>query len=138
VPHEPYEGFEADITMKKGDTVRLRDFGVDGLVRHTAGHTQGSIALELSSQDALVGDLLASGILIGGMAFTGRPIRPPFEDDPRTVARELERMVEGGAKRFYMGHGGPLGAAEVLRHARRLSRLAQQPCVAGQCQHHDH
>jgi hypothetical protein len=65
-----------------------------------------------ASQDALVDDLIASGILLGGIAFTGRAMRPPFEDDPQTVARELERLVRGGAKRCYMGHGGPLEADE--------------------------
>jgi glyoxylase-like metal-dependent hydrolase (beta-lactamase superfamily II) len=119
-PHQPYEGFVPDILMNDADTVDLADFGVDGLVRHTAGHTPGSISLELSSDDALVGDLIASGILIGGIAFQGRAIRPPFEDDPQQVARELEQLVQRGAKRFHMGHGGPLGAAEVLRHAQIL------------------
>ena len=138
LPHQPYEGFVPDIMMKNGDSVNLQDFGVDGVVRHTAGHTAGSIAVELSSQDALVGDLLASGILIGGIAFTGRAIRPPFEDDPQTVARELNRMVQGGAKRFYMGHGGPLEAAEAMRHARSLSDLARSPCTAGHCAHPAH
>ncbi len=133
LPHEPYEGFKPDIMMKNGDSVNLLDFGVNGLVRHTAGHTAGSIAVELSSQDALVGDLVASGILIGGIAFTGRAIRPPFEDDPQMVARELKRMVQGGAKRFYMGHGGPLEAAEVMRHARVLSKTKQDLCLAGHC-----
>jgi len=138
LPHQPYEGFVPDIMMKNGDSVNLLDFGVDGLVRHTAGHTPGSIAVELASHDALVGDLLASGILIGGIAFTGRAIRPPFEDDPQTVARELKRMVEGGAKHFYMGHGGPLEAAEVTLHARSLSDAAQSPCMTGHCQHASH
>jgi hypothetical protein len=72
MPHEPYEGFEPDILLKDSDTMNLAGFGVDGLVRHTAGHTPGSIAVELSSQDALDGDLIASGILLGGIAFTGR------------------------------------------------------------------
>jgi glyoxylase-like metal-dependent hydrolase (beta-lactamase superfamily II) len=138
LPHQAYEGFVPDIMMKNGESVNLVDFGVDGLVRHTAGHTPGSIAVELSSQDALVGDLVASGILIGGIVFTGRAIRPPFEDDPQTVARELERMVQGGAKRFYMGHGGPLEAGEVLRHARYLADLAQSPCASGGCAHPSH
>jgi glyoxylase-like metal-dependent hydrolase (beta-lactamase superfamily II) len=105
LPHQPFESFVPDMLMKNGDSVHLQDFGVDGVVRHTGGHTPGSIAIELSSQDALVGDLLASGILIGGIAFTGHAIRPPFEDNPQTVARELNRMVQGGAKRFYLGHG---------------------------------
>jgi glyoxylase-like metal-dependent hydrolase (beta-lactamase superfamily II) len=138
IPHEPYNGFVPDIMMRNGDSVNLQDFGVDGVVRHTAGHTPGSIAVELSSQDALVGDLVASGILIGGIAFTGHAIRPPFEDDPHTVARELKRMVQAGAKRFYMGHGGPLEAAEVSRHAKSLSAIVQNPCIAGNCVHPSH
>jgi glyoxylase-like metal-dependent hydrolase (beta-lactamase superfamily II) len=138
LPHQPYEGFVPDIMMKNGESLNLRDFGVDGVVRHTAGHTPGSIAIELSSHNALVGDLLASGILIGGIAFKHHAIRPPFEDDPQRVARELKRMVEGGAKRFYMGHGGPLEAAEVMRHASTLFDAAQGPCLAGRCAGHAH
>lgn len=137
-PLEPYEGFTPDIMMRNGDAMNLKDFGVEGLVRHTGGHTPGSIAVELSSQDALVGDLIASGILIGGIAFTGRAIRPPFEDDPEAVARELSRMVRGGAKRFHMGHGGPLEASEVMRHARVLAKIAQAQCSSGQCNHPSH
>jgi glyoxylase-like metal-dependent hydrolase (beta-lactamase superfamily II) len=133
LPHQAYEGFVPDIMMKNGDRLSLLEFGVDGSVRHTGGHTPGSIAVELASQEALVGDLLASGILIGGIANTGRAIRPPFEDDPETVARELKRMVHGGARQFYMGHGGPLQAGEVMRHASSLSALAPRPCTAGGC-----
>jgi hydroxyacylglutathione hydrolase len=138
VPHESYEGFVPDIMMRNGDTVDLQDFGADGVVRHTGGHTPGSIAVELSSQDALVGDLVASGILIGGIAFKGHAIRPPFEDDPQKVSRELQRLVESGAKRFYMGHGGPLGASEVLRHAQSLSSILPHSCASGQCDHSSH
>jgi glyoxylase-like metal-dependent hydrolase (beta-lactamase superfamily II) len=136
LPHEPYEGFVPDIMMSDADSLGLLDFGIDGRVRHTAGHTPGSIAIELSSQDALVGDLIASGILIGGIAFTSRAIRPPFEDDPHRVARELERLVQQGAKRFHMGHGGPLSADEVVRHARVLAGVAAGACSRGACNHH--
>ena len=135
LPRQPYEGFVPDIMMRNGDAMDLRDFGVDGVVRHTGGHTPGSIAVELSSHDVMVGDLVASGILIGGVTRLGRAIRPPFEDDPATVSRELIRMVESGAKRFYMGHGGPLEAPEVVRHARALARLAGGQCGTGRCNH---
>jgi glyoxylase-like metal-dependent hydrolase (beta-lactamase superfamily II) len=134
LPHQPYIGFVPDLMMKNGDAVNLQEFGVNGIIRHTGGHTPGSIAVELSSQDALVGDLVASGILIGGIAFTNHAIRPPFEDDPQIVARELQRMVQGGVKRFYMGHGGPLGAAEVARHAAALAHH----CAVGECGHASH
>lgn len=138
IPHEPYEGFVPDILMTNGHTFNLVDFGVDGIVRHTGGHTPGSIAVELSSEDRMVGDLIASGILIGGMIFKGRAIRPPFEDDPATVSRELMRMVESGGKRFHMGHGGPLEAPEVLRHARTLAKLGGHPRASGGCHQHKH
>jgi len=138
VPHQPYEGFVPDLMMTNGDTVNLLDFGIDGIVRHTGGHTPGSIAVELSSDDMMVGDLIASGILIGGMIRKARAIRPPFEDDPATVSRELIRMVEQGGKRFHMGHGGPLEVAEVLRHARALAKLSAEPCAAGSCLQHAH
>jgi glyoxylase-like metal-dependent hydrolase (beta-lactamase superfamily II) len=133
VPHEPYEGFVPDIMMKDGETVNLLNFGIDGTVRHTGGHTPGSIAVELASEDMMVGDLIASGILIGGIILKGRAIRPPFEDDPATVSRELIRMVESGGKRFHMGHGGPLEVPEVMRHARALARIGQDRCADGQC-----
>ena len=138
LPHQPYEGFAPDLLMSDGETVSLVDFGVDGLVRHTGGHTPGSIAVELTSDEALVGDLVASGILLGGIAFTDRAMRPPFEDDPQRVANELQRMVLGGVRHFYMGHGGPLQAPEVARHARVLSELAHKQCAAGECNHLDH
>jgi len=134
-PHQPYEGFVPDIMMRNGDEIGLAGYGVDGIVRHTAGHTPGSVAVELSSHDALVGDLVASGVLIGGIAFTGRAIRPPFEDDPARVSCELTGLLERGARRFYMGHGGPLGAAEVMRHARALPKSSQHHCTAEHCGH---
>ena len=72
---------------------------------------------------ALVGDLLAWEILIGAIALTGRPIRPPFEDDPQMAARELNRMVQGGARCFYLGHGAPLEASAVISHVRHLEKI---------------
>jgi hypothetical protein len=71
----------------------------------------------------LVGDLLASGILLGGVAMKGRAQRLPFEDDPILVAKALQRMVDSGMTQFYMGHGGPLPANEVRRHIAHLLRF---------------
>lgn len=124
LPGEPYTPFTPDILLKDKASFSLARYGLDGAARHTPGHTEGSVSVELASGDALVGDLLASGVLLGGMVRTGHATRPPFEDDPQTVGKELMVMVESGMQRFHMGHGGPLPAREVRRHALALQRLA--------------
>ncbi|MFC0211568.1 MBL fold metallo-hydrolase [Paenibacillus chartarius] len=120
---QPYEGFTPDLLVSGTQDIDLRRFGVPGTVTHTPGHTSGSISVELDSKDAMVGDLLASGILVGGIMRKHRAIRPPFEDDPHRVAEELLRLISSGHRTFYLGHGGPLGANEVRRHAEYLKGL---------------
>lgn len=121
--HEPYKDFAPDILLSNNDTIDLSRYGIPGMIGHTPGHTAGSISVELSSKDALVGDLIASGILLGGIIRTKHAIRPPFEDDPHSVGVALQRLLDAGMERFYMGHGGPLNASEVQRHARILMAL---------------
>ena len=120
---EPYRGFVPDILLSGTDSIDLEKYGFQGHVRSTPGHTAGSISVELPTQEAMVGDLLASGIFLGGIAMKGRAQRPPFEDDPILVAKALERMVDSDMTQFYMGHGGPLPANEVRRHIAHLLRF---------------
>ena len=122
---EPHAAFTPDLLLSGEDTVDLAPYGIAGSVRPTPGHTAGSISVELASKSALVGDLIASGILLGGLARTGRAKQPPFEDDALAVGAALRRMVEDGHERFYMGHGGPLDAREVSRHAQSLTKHAR-------------
>jgi hydroxyacylglutathione hydrolase len=119
----PYTAFRPDILLTDDDVLDIHCYGIPGVIRHTPGHTAGSITMELNTMDAMVGDLVASGILIGGIIRTRHAIRPPFEDDPHAVANELQRLIDSGMKRFYMGHGGPLEADEVQRHVRTLKAL---------------
>jgi hydroxyacylglutathione hydrolase len=119
----PYPGFHPDVLLTGADPFDLAPYGVEGYVRPTPGHTAGSLSVELASRDVLVGDLIASGILIGGIMRTGRAIRPPFEDDPRLVGGALQRLVQAGGERFHLGHGGPLRAGEVARHAGAMLRM---------------
>lgn len=124
LPGEPYLPFTPDILLHDSASFDLSVYGIEGRARHTPGHTAGSVSVELSSGDALVGDLLASGVFLGGIMRKGHAMRPPFEDDPKTVSAELTGMVDAGMQRFYMGHGGPLAAEEVRRHADSLQVLA--------------
>jgi len=123
VPVEPYLPFKPDILLRDDASVDLGRYGIDGVARHTPGHTAGSVSVELGSGDALVGDLVASGVFLGGLIRKGHATRPPFEDDPQAVSEELLGMVDAGMQRFHMGHGGPLPATEVRRHALLLQNL---------------
>ncbi len=132
---QPYTPFTPDVLLQTGETLALSAYGLDGRVIHTPGHTAGSLSVQLASGDVMVGDLLASGILLGGIVRTGQAIRPPFEDDPHAVADALQSMVDGGMQRFYMGHGGPLPAQEVVRHTHVLRNLPVKcrTCPTGHC-----
>ena len=126
----PYAPFVPDILLAADDILDLVSYGMAGAVRHTPGHTDGSISVELASGQAMVGDLIASGVLLGGIWRTGHAIRPPFEDDPQQTAAALQRLLDSGAGTFYMGHGGPLRAPEVQAHAHRLRRATTDCCRA--------
>lgn len=126
----PYARFEPDILLAPGAALDLGRFGVPGAVTHTPGHTAGSISVELDSKDALVGDLVASGILLGGLLRTGHARRPPFEDDPHAVGAALQGLLDSGQERFHLGHGGPLPAREVRRHAAMLRSLGRNQITA--------
>ncbi|MGE8175050.1 MBL fold metallo-hydrolase [Pseudomonas fluorescens] len=123
VPGEPYLAFTPDILLQDDASLALDAYGINGVARHTPGHTAGSVSVELRSGDALVGDLIASGVLLGGVMRLEHATRPPFEDDPQAVSGQLLGMVDAGLQRFHMGHGGPLEAAEVRRHALALRQL---------------
>lgn len=118
--YEPYDQFMPDILLRDGECISLREWGIEGTAQHTPGHTAGSITVQLARHHMFVGDLLASGVALGGIACTGRPKRPPFEDDPVMVATQLRRLLDVGGQAFYLGHGGPLSARQVERHVRRL------------------
>lgn len=128
--HEWYAPIAPDVVLEDGAALDLAPFGFSGTVRHAGGHTRGSLVVELGARDALVGDLLASGVLIGGMGRVHRPIRPPFEDDPARVSDELTGLLERGARRFHLGHGGPLGHEAVGRHVTALRTAAVGRAIA--------
>ena len=89
VPGEPYLPFTPDILLQDDASIDLGRYGIDGLARHTPGHTAGSVSVELSSGDASGRRPACLGCLYRRIYTYGRAMRPPFEDDPQAVSGEL-------------------------------------------------
>jgi len=122
---KPYEKFEPDILLTAKDKFNLNNYGIDGEVISTPGHTKGSISVVIDNDKAVVGDLISSGILLGGIVRTHKAKRPPFEDDPLQVSQVLQSIANKGVNTFFMGHGGPLPQKEVLQHIDKLRNLSK-------------
>lgn len=123
---KPYTPFMPDILLTPGQRFSLSDYGFAGFILPTPGHTAGSISVVLENNVALVGDLISSGILLGGIMCSHTAKRPPFEDDPLQVSHALQGITDLGVTRFYMGHGGPLTKPAVQQHIHNLKCINQQ------------
>jgi glyoxylase-like metal-dependent hydrolase (beta-lactamase superfamily II) len=91
---------KADIVFD--DDENLQEFGINGKVIHTPGHTEGSISLILPSGEAIVGDLM-----MGGMFFKRVPHYPLFVSDMLRLRESIRKIIQLSPKVIYASHGGP-------------------------------
>jgi hydroxyacylglutathione hydrolase len=104
-----FPAFTPDIVLQHGTT--LDQHGAPLTVLHTPGHTPGSITvLHRPDGDALVGDLLA-----GGMLRRDRPNTPFFAQDTAQIERSVRAVLAYGPTRLLFGHGRPASARSALR-----------------------
>lgn len=102
-------GIKADILLEDGDD--LSELGLQGLVLHTPGHTQGSSSMlvqgdGLEGRAAFVGDLITSN-------WGPRPQRF-FAQDWDQVAESVRRVQELNPQWVYGGHGCRAMSGEAL------------------------
>jgi glyoxylase-like metal-dependent hydrolase (beta-lactamase superfamily II) len=107
----PFEAVEPDIVLEE-ETV-LSDFGVDGKVIFTPGHTKGSISF-LMGKDAIIGDVMMGGWM-GGNLLGSRPNYHYFIDDLDAVHASMKKILVHKPSTLYVGHGGPLKSADVVQ-----------------------
>lgn len=117
-----YKAFTPDILLAGSDVFDLSEFGLNGAAFSTPGHTKGSISVTLSDRQVLAGDLVSSGILLGGVALKGRVKPPPFEEDRDAVVGSLTGLVDQGFETFFLGHGGPLSSRKIKAYCRKGMR----------------
>jgi glyoxylase-like metal-dependent hydrolase (beta-lactamase superfamily II) len=111
----PWPGFKPDVLLD--DQSDLSAYGLDARLLHTPGHSPGSISLLFPNGDAIIGDILRGGWL-GGVIAPARPARPYFLPElaqVSTLRQSIQRVLDAGARRLYVGHGGPLDAEAVRR-----------------------
>jgi glyoxylase-like metal-dependent hydrolase (beta-lactamase superfamily II) len=99
---------EVDITFD--NDVDLHEFGVEGRIIHTPGHTEGSISLILSGGEAIVGDLI-----MGGMFLKKAPHYPLFVSDISKLKESIKKVILTSPKIIYTSHGGPLSWINVQK-----------------------
>lgn len=107
----PFTGFKPDIEVS--GRLDLTPYGVAGVVNSAPGHTPGTLLVELPGGDAFVGDLMLGGYL-GGAMMADKPDTHYFHDDQSAAERRICEVLDRGAKRLFLGHGGPI-TAEAAR-----------------------
>jgi glyoxylase-like metal-dependent hydrolase (beta-lactamase superfamily II) len=113
---KPFPPFAPDIVID--GEFDLRPYGVAGKVVPMPGHTPGSSVVLLPAGDVIVGDMLR-----GELLRPHAPARHFFHDDCRAAEAHLAPLVQAGARRLFVGHGGPIDAADAA------ARLAATPCA---------
>ena len=93
------ESFKADLLLE--DYLNLNDFGVNGSVIHTPGHTTGSLSVLLDNGEAIVGDMIS-----GKSGKDDSIAKYPFIwNDINAIKDSLKNLLSKGAKTFYNAHG---------------------------------
>ncbi|MFZ6013660.1 MAG: MBL fold metallo-hydrolase [Bacteroidota bacterium] len=108
--------FTPDILLAGDDGFDLNPWGVDGKVISTPGHTPGSLSVILENGESIIMDMMASGILMGGLVLSSRVKHPPFHHDLATLKGSFEKVLMFKGERYYLGHGGPVSRTQVIRY----------------------
>jgi|SRR5690554_3359805 len=90
-----FEPVEADIIVD--DDFDLMDYGVNGRVIHTPGHTEGSISIIIENKYCITGDTLFN--------MLPNSVYPPFANDEEQLIKSWKKIRKQNCKKYYPGHG---------------------------------
>jgi glyoxylase-like metal-dependent hydrolase (beta-lactamase superfamily II) len=88
----------------------LAEFGIDGNIVHTPGHTLGSISVILDSGEAFVGCMAHNGI-----PFRLQPGLPIYAQDINALKKSWKMLIDRGVKIIYPGHGKPFRGEIIIK-----------------------
>jgi len=95
----PFPKFTPDILLNN-EPYPLSEFGIDGQIIHTPGHTIGSLSVILNSGEALVGCMAHNGF-----PFRLKPGLPIYAQDIDTIKENWKVLIDRGITSVYPGHG---------------------------------
>lgn len=98
----------ADIVVE--EDLSLKDFGVDGHIIFTPGHSQGSITVLLDSGDAFVGDMA-----MNDFPLTIAPNLPIFAEDISALKDSWRKLMAKGITTVYPAHGKPFPIENLMK-----------------------
>ena len=96
-----FSGDKSDIVLDNSD-YPLYDFGINGKIVYTPGHTKGSVSVLLESGEAFVGCMAHNNF-----PFRFRPGLPIFAEDIYEVKESWKSLIQKGARMIYPAHGDP-------------------------------
>lgn len=105
-----FPGYRAEYVVNGAD-MPLAEFGLEGRLLHTPGHSPGSLSIVLANGAAFVGDLCPNTWYNRWLL---RSHFPPYADDIPGVYASWRKLLASPAHTLYPGHG-PSYPAEALR-----------------------
>ena len=100
---------EVDIVIGEEDK-SLEDFGVNGKVVFTPGHSSGSMSVVLDSGDAFVGDMA-----MNALPMTIRTNLPIFAEDMFELKKSWKKLVNMNVKTIYPAHGKSFSIEKFMK-----------------------
>jgi len=107
---DSFEPVEPDIEID--ESFDLEEFGLDGKVVHTPGHTEGSLSVILGNGNCIVGDTLFNVL--------PRSVYPPFANNESRLEESWRKISEYDCRRYYPGHGRVINRDKFEKSFKRL------------------
>jgi glyoxylase-like metal-dependent hydrolase (beta-lactamase superfamily II) len=95
----PFPKFTPDILLNN-EPYPLSEYGINGQIIHTPGHTIGSLSVILDSGEAFVGCMAHNGF-----PFRWKPGLPIYAQDINAIKENWKTLIDKGISFIYPGHG---------------------------------
>jgi len=89
----------------------LKEYGIQGKVMYTPGHTYGSISVVLESGEAFVGCMAHNR-----PPFVLKPKLPIYAMDIELLKKSWKVVIDQGARTIYPGHGPSFPLEKILKY----------------------